>query len=75
MKAQSIALAQGQAYQQCQELLNADPNYATWSERHHAADAMQFYDWLKTPEGESWLNAEEDRYVSADYGYSWERQA
>jgi hypothetical protein len=61
-------------HQQWQQALAADPDYATWSERHHAADAMQFEDWLETPEGSAWLNNEEDRYAAADHGYAWERQ-
>jgi hypothetical protein len=62
--------------QQWQETLATDPDYATWSEKHHAADAMQFDDWLETPAGSAWLNAEEDRYITAaDHGYAWERQA
>lgn len=48
--------------------------------RNHNADnadqdkTMDFDAWLDSPEGQAWLNSEEERYKPTDdYGYSWER--
>lgn len=47
--------------------------------RNHHADqdeTMDFDAWLDSPEGQAWLDSEEERYTpTADYGYRWERQA
>lgn len=61
-------------YEQAQSWLDADPAFATWNEKEHAADAPRVDDWLNTPEGQDWLNIEAERYdAGVDYGYSWER--
>jgi hypothetical protein len=58
-----------------QARLAADPAYAFWSERHHAAAVLTFDEWLDTPEGQDWLNMKAEQYdaVIGDFGYSWER--
>lgn len=46
--------------------------------RNQRADqdqAMNFDEWLDSPEGRAWLDGEAERYAptSCDYGYYWEK--
>ena len=50
--------------------------YQSWATKNQADQQIRFDLWLDSPEGHEWLDSEEERYApTADYGYSWERQA
>lgn len=46
---------------EARRLLDADPDYAPWSDTQHAADAASFEAWLDSPEGRALLEIEDER--------------
>ena len=58
MKARPATQGQDPQGQHWQELAAADPAYREWHDQRNTEDHQAFNDWLDSPEGHEWINAQ-----------------